>query len=64
MATHLLETSVAAIAPSNHRPLRVRNVNIDASMPQSDRVPAMGSSGLANGDQWHNIDIDRCKGAT
>ncbi len=37
-----LATSAVAIAPSHHRRLRVRNVNIDARMPQPDRAPAVG----------------------
>jgi hypothetical protein len=37
-----LNTSAVAIAPSHHRRLRVRNVNIPARMPQPDRGLAVG----------------------
>jgi hypothetical protein len=37
-----LATSAVAIAPRHHRRPRVRNVNIDARMPQPDRAPAGG----------------------
>jgi len=37
-----LATSAVAIAPSHHRRPLVRNVNIDARMPQPDRAPADG----------------------
>src|ERR1700722_1670155 len=44
-----LTTSAVAIAPSHHRRLRVRNVNIDARMPQPDRAPAVGRLRVADG---------------
>jgi len=37
-----LTTRAVVIAPSHHRRLRVRNVNIDARMPQPDRAAAVG----------------------
>src|ERR1700730_3992976 len=37
-----LTTRAMVIAPSHHRRLRVRNVSIDARMPQPDRVAAVG----------------------
>jgi hypothetical protein len=44
-----LTTSAVAIAPSHHRRLRVRNVNIHARMPQPDRAPAVGRLQVADG---------------
>src|ERR1700677_2628339 len=44
-----LTTSPVAIAPSHHRRLRVRNVNIDARMPQPGRAPAVGRPRVADG---------------
>jgi hypothetical protein len=38
-------TSAVAIAPSHHRRLRVRNVNIDARKPQPDRAGCWAASG-------------------
>src|SRR5476649_1207531 len=43
-----LTTSAVAIAPSHHRRLRVRNVNILARMPQPDRAPAVGRLRVAD----------------
>src|SRR6185437_2361960 len=43
-----LATSAVAIVPSHHRRPRVRNVNIDARMPQPDRAPA-GEHRVADG---------------
>jgi hypothetical protein len=40
-----LTTSAVAIAPSHHRRLRVRNVNIDARMPQPDPGRLLGGLG-------------------
>src|ERR1700733_9316087 len=37
-----LTTRAVVIAPSHHRRLRVRNVSIDARMPQPDRAAAVG----------------------
>jgi hypothetical protein len=44
-----LTTSAVAIAPSHHRRLRVRNVNIGARMPQPDRAPAVRRLRVADG---------------
>jgi hypothetical protein len=44
-----LTTSAVAIAPTHHRRLRVRNVNIGARMPQPDRAPAAGRPRVVDG---------------
>jgi len=53
-----------AIAPSHHRRLRVRNVNIHARMPQPDRSPTVGWLRVAVGVDEVRGPLNRCRSAT